>query len=263
MLELSQRRDPELTADARWHDLLGVALAEIAGELDSMGQSHQADRLRANPALAPDASWLRAVAADASSAHPLYNLGRYWVSRREWRRAWDLLGRARDLLRRVGPDAVEGLPIVYPVRAEDVSGLDRTLAFHANATPFESGEERLAALLLWRTCELLGDIAERTGRRDDARTLYEEACEACPDIATSALRKLLELAVARDDTEWQMACCRRIVDVNPLDLRHRDLWIAMSRSSGATDQEFEADTELLRTALASSTPREPSPVERL
>ena len=175
---------------------------------------------------------------------------------------------ARELLKRLGSDAVRGLPVVYPVRAEDVSGLDRTLAFHANATPFASREgtapaERIAALLLWRTCELLGDIAERNGRYTDARGMYEEACAACPDIATSALRKLLELAVAQEDVEWQMSCCRRIAATNPLDLRHRDRWISMSRSLGTPDEEFEADTELLRKALASSTPRELSPVERL
>lgn len=271
MLDIAANTTPELADDPRWQELLGVAFAEVTAELDHLGEPDQAEQLRNNPTLAPEASFNRAIAADPTAAHPLYNLGRYWMVRRQWRRGAEALGHARDLLTTLGPAAIRSPAIVYPVRATDVASLDRTLAFHLNATPFlphggVTSDARQAALLLWRTSELLGDLAQLQRRPEAARDMYEAAANACPDIATSALRKLIELASLAEEAEQadrQMSYCRRIVAINPLDLEHRELFISLSRSAGTPDADFEDDTSLLRKALGSQTQLPPDPVYRL
>ena len=268
IVDLAQREIPGRGDDPRFHDLLGVAIAELAAELDDLGSADRAGRLRSNPEWSPPSLWGLAAEADPTAAHPLYNHGRYWVGRKQWQRASEFLTRARHLLVELGPGAIRAPAMTYPIRAIDVSGLDRTLTFHYNATPFQTdggltAEDRQAALLLWRTCELLGDLAEHDGDCLAAAEMYEAAIDTCPHIARTALRKLLDLASAAGDDESRMRWCRRLVETDPLDLPHRELLISLCHSAGAPDAELEHDTSLLRKAVGSANPNHTSPVERL
>ena len=264
ILDLAQREAPARGDDPRWHDLLGVAVAELATELDDLGSSARAGHLRSNPAWSPPSLWRLAAEADPTAAHPLYNHGRYWIARKQWQRASELLTQARRLLVDLGPAAIRAPAMTYPIRTADVSGLDRALTFHYNATPFQPGAEaKRAALLLWRTCELLGDLAERDGDYPAAAELYEAAYDACPHIARTALRKLMDLASAGENGEQRIRWGRRLVALDPLDLPHREELISLLISGGAPDAHLEHDTSLLRKAIGPANPNHTAPVERL
>ncbi|MDA1192470.1 MAG: hypothetical protein O3A46_12405, partial [Candidatus Poribacteria bacterium] len=251
-----------------WLNLLGVAIAEIAEELDRLGASADAESLRNDPNLSPTRLWGRSARLAPKSASPLYNLSRFNIWRQQFARAGGYLRNAATLLEDFGGDALFAPSLTFPIWTENVQALDRTLVFHLNERAFEAvsdaeRQSKRAALMLWRARELLGDLAHHERKPDEAYAHYHRAADAAPHLATEAMRKSIELGESKGDASWVIASLERLVEANPLDLPHRERLKELYAEEGRSDDELDETVRLLTKAVPNRATFNRAPIERL
>jgi tetratricopeptide (TPR) repeat protein len=253
LLDIAGQTGGSRLGDASLLNVLGVAMAEIVEELARFGSQGQASAVQKHTRLSPELLWKQAMRLDAVTATPALNLGRYYARFEQYTRARDALTQARTRLDAYGENAAHSSVLTYPVWTAQVTGLDRTLAFYLNETPFLTDEKtrrrRRANLLRWRVEELLGDLAARHDDKSAALTHYLAAADAAPDIATEALRKATAVAEYLGDRTTVVTCLERIVALNPLDLPYRERLDALYAAQGRDEAGLREEIRLLRKAI--------------
>jgi len=253
LLDIASQMGGTRLNDVSLLNVLGVAMAEVVEELRRFGSSAQATAIQRHTRLSPELLWKQAMRLDPMTATPALNLGRYYARFGQYARAREALTQARYRLQTFGEEAARPSRLTYPVWTAQVTGLDRTLAFYLNETPFIENEtdmhRRQASLLRWRVEELLGDIASHHYDKATALAHYCAAADAAPDIATEALRKGASLAERVGDHATLLSCLERIVALNPLDLPHRERLDALYTAQGRVDTALREEIRLLRKAI--------------
>jgi len=126
------------------------------------------------------------------------------------------------------------------------------LTFYDNETPFTRDEdarlEQRAGLLRWRVEELLGDLARRNGNQQQAARHYTAASDACPHIATEALRKAIAIAQEAGDSVVEGDLLRHLIRINPLDIPYRARLAELTHMPQELTA-LETELSLLRRAI--------------
>lgn len=234
-------------------NLSGVAMAELADEMERAG-SAEADSFRRDATYAPERLWRQAMQLDAEYVSPLYNLARHTLRHGRQATGMDLLLRALRLLEDRGGEAMRRRTLFYPVHVENGVCLDRILTATFNTAPFlyedeAAAQERQANALKWRIHEILGDFSYRRGNDVKALASYRAAANACPEVATDALRKASELAERGNDTTSEIECLEHLIRINPLDAPYRERLAALYERRGTPDAELVDEIRLLRRAI--------------
>lgn len=251
-LEIANRVLAERPSDVSLLNAIAVGTAETMDELRRFGNADQAEALRRHTKLSPELIWRQALRLDPTYAVPAYNLSRFYAKSGQLARADDCLSQAADRLSRYGKDAVRYSSPYYPVWTARVTCLDRTLTFYDNETPFTRDEdarlEQRAGLLRWRVEELLGDLARRNGNQQQAARHYTAASDACPHIATEALRKAIAIAQEAGDSVVEGDLLRHLIRINPLDIPYRARLAELTHMPQELTA-LETELSLLRRAI--------------
>jgi tetratricopeptide (TPR) repeat protein len=263
-MQVMQRR----ADDPTWLNLLGVAMAEVEGELVRLRAINQRNMLRQHKVLSAERLWREAARMDAAFVSPVYNLARYYIHLGHTAHAIEALVRAKGRLLKYGPEGMTRRTLLYPIWSAYPSGSDRTLTALYNAAFFEYPDEaaraqRRTQLLLYRIEEVLGDLTAQRGDVSRALHQYRQAAETCPDAATTALRKALNLVESQGDETTELDLLEKLVAINPMDLPHRERLDALYTARGKVDATLREEIRLLTRAVPRRIAFEYPPLEPL